>query len=244
MTNEELLNKIIQDLDGEYQIGFHHSTKDAYIFKTKYNKDKYFIDPETVTENDIVSSILSNGLYVPEKCIGLDCTVRFSKNITANSFNYMYGDRGKSYVLVVIIPNYIYINNKDYFIGDLTESICIANFSFFHTLLPKEFIYGYYVRNITLKDDEKRDYYFHNDYVFEEEFEFYPNENFYGYMSKEEQEQFWLNYFKNNNINISILDAVNYPNLFNIMFQNSRNRYAIKKTREQLLKRRKVNKSN
>ena len=45
MTNEELLNKIIQDLDGEYQIGFHHSTKDAYIFKTKYNKDKYFMDP-------------------------------------------------------------------------------------------------------------------------------------------------------------------------------------------------------
>jgi len=240
MTNEELLTRIIQDLDGNYQIGFHNSTKFSYIFKTRFNKERYCMDPETVTESDIISSILSKGLYVPEKCIGLDSTVMFPKNITADSFNYNYGGGiGKSYVFVIIIPNYIYLNGKEYFIGDLTQPISLLNYSFFHTLLPKEFIYGYYIREVAYKDDIKRDYYFHDDYVFEEDFEFYPNENFYGYMSKEEQEQFWLNYLKNNKINISVLNAVNYPNLFNILFHNSRDRYAIKRTRKQLLERRK-----
>lgn len=240
MTNEELLNKINQELDGEYQIGFHHSTRESYIIKSRFDSEKYCMDPDEVSESDIISSIFSKGLYVPEKCIGLDCTVRFPVDINASSFNYKYaGGCGKKYILVIIIPNVIYLGGKEYFIGDMTQPINLVNYSFFHTLLPKEFIYGYYIKEVNYKDDIKRDFYFYDDYVFEEEFEFYANENFYGYMSKEEQEQFWLNYFKENKINISVLDGVNYPNVFNILFQNSRNRYAIKRTRKQLLERRK-----
>lgn len=237
MTNEELLNKITQELDGEYQIGLHHSTKDAYIFKSRFDKEKYYMDPETVTEGDIISSILRNGLYVPEKCIGLDCTVRFLKNNTADNFNYIYGEVGRCHILVIIIPNYIYLNGREYFLGDLTQPISIANYSLFHTLLPKEFIYGYYIKEVSHKDDIERDYYFYDDYVFKDDFEFYSNDLFYGYMSKEEQEQFWLNYFKDNKIDISVLDAVSYPNLFNTLFQSSRNKYVIKETRKQLLRR-------
>lgn len=239
MTNQELLDKIVQYLDKGYQIGFHNSTKSSYISKAKIQKDKYCIDITEITESDIISSILSNGLYVPEKSIGLSCTVKFPKHITVNSFNYNYhGEVGKSYVFIIMIPNYIYLNGKEYFIGDMTQFINLANYSFFYTLLPKEFIYGYYIKEINYKDNMKRDYYFYDDYVFEEDFQFYQNDNFYGYMSKEEKEQFWLDYFRNNKINISVINAVNYPNIFNLLFQNSRNRHAIKKTREQLLKRR------
>ena len=124
--------------------------------------------------------------------------------------------------------------------GDLREPVNLVNYALFHTLLPREFIYGYYVRNVTLKEDTKRDYHYYDDYIFDEQFEFYSNERFYGYMSKEEQQQFWIDYFNNNDVNISILNAVNYPNLFNTLFQNSRNRYAIKETRKQLLKSRKI----
>lgn len=241
MTNEELFNKISVDLDGEYQIGFHHSTVEAYILKSRFDSVKYSMDPDEVTEEDIVNSILSVGLYVPEKCIGLDCTVRFPNNINPRSFNYNYGGGcGKKYILVIAIPNVIYLNGKEYFIGDMTQPISLVNYSFFHTLLPKEFIYGYYVREVDYKDTIERDFYFYNDYVFADEFEFYSNENFYGYMTKEEGEQFWLEYLKNNKLSISILDAVNYPNIFNILFHNSRNRYAIKCTRKQLMVRRKT----
>ena len=243
MTNDELLARIYKELNGEYQIGFHHSTVESYVIKSRFDPEKYCMDPDDVSENDIISSILSKGLYVPEKCIGLDCTVRFPKDVDASSFNYKYaGGCGKKYILVIIIPNYIYLGGKEYFIGDMTQPISLANYSFFHTLLPKEFIYGYYIRDVRYKDDIERDFYFYDDYIFEDEFDFYPNENFYGYMSKEEQEQFWLNYFKNNKLRISILDAVNYPNIFNVLFHNSRNRYAIKCSRKQLMiRKRKIN---
>lgn len=243
MTNDELLAKINKDLDGEYQIGFHHSTIESYIIKSRFDPQKYCMDPDEVSENDIVASIFSNGLYVPEKCIGLDSTVRFLDDINVSSFNYKYaGGCGKKYILVIIIPNIIYLGDREYFIGDMTQPISLVNYSFFHTLLPKEFIYGYYIKEVSYKDDIKRDFYFYDDYVFEEEFEFYPNDNFYGFMSKDKREEFWLNYFKSNKLSISILDAVNYPNIFNTLFQNSRNRYAIKETRKQL-KRRKYRKT-
>lgn len=241
MTNYELLTKISQELNSRYQIGLHNLTRESYIFKSKLNKERYCMNPELVTEDDIISSILSKGLYVPEKCIGLDSTVRFQDNITEDSFNYFYGDSAdKKYIVVVIIPNYIYLHGKEYFLGDLREPVNLVNYALFHTLLPREFIYGYYVRNVTLKEDTKRDYHYYDDYIFDEQFEFYSNERFYGYMSKEEQQQFWIDYFNNNDVNISILNAVNYPNLFNTLFQNSRNRYAIKETRKQLLKSRKI----
>ena len=45
MTNDELLAKINQELEGDYQIGFHNLTMESYIFKSRFNKEKYCMDP-------------------------------------------------------------------------------------------------------------------------------------------------------------------------------------------------------
>ena len=235
MTNEELLAKIHQELDYDYQIGFHNIMKKNYINQSRFNKQKYCMNSELVTEDEIVSSILSKGLYVPEPCFGLISTVCFPKKVTAKSFDYTYRDRcNKNYVIVVIIPNYIYIDDKKYFLGDMKDVRNLANFALFYELLPKEFIYGYYTRNVYKKDNGKDEYYF------EPQIQFYSNESFYGYMSKEEQTQFWLDYFNKNHIKLSVLNAVNYPNLFNTIFQNKRNRYAIKWTKKTIKNKNKV----
>ena len=132
MTNEELLAKIHQELDYDYQIGFHNIMKKNYINQSRFNKQKYCMNSELVTEDEIVSSILSKGLYVPEPCFGLISTVYFPENVNAKSFDYTYRERcSKNYVIVVIVPNYIYIDDKKYFLGDMKDVRNLANFALF-----------------------------------------------------------------------------------------------------------------
>lgn len=240
MTNEQLLEKINQELDGKFQIGFHNLTVDRYKGKALYGYDKelYTMNPEDVTNYDIVSSILKKGLYVSDRWVGLSSTVRFQNELRADCFNYLYWNHGssKKYVIIVMIPTYIYIGDREYYLGDMTEPINLANYSLFCYLLPKEFIYGYYVRDVKAKETVVGEGLTSTEFIFEEDFDFFSNPNFYGYMTDKGKEQFWIDYFKQSDIDISILKAVNYPNLFNRLFQNSRNRYSIQETRKQFQK--------
>lgn len=216
MTNRELLGKIRSDIDNEYYIGLHNLNIDSYCFKLKYDLDKYYINLDMINEDMIVSSILNRGLIVPNRYMGLCSTVRFFKNIDEDIFNYIYGDvLGDKYVLIILIPKYIYINGYKYLLRDLVDNNHMVNYSLFDSLLPKEFIYGYYVRNVN----------FNNGFIFSKDLEFYSNNDFYGYMDRYQQEEFWINYLRDNGIDINMINNKKYlSRLF-----NGGNKYTIKR---------------
>jgi len=210
MNNRDLFLKINDDLNKNYLVGLHNTTKDAYILKSMFDVDKYCMNIDNVDEEDIVNSILNNGLYVSNRCVGLKSTVFFPNKINVDIFNYLHIKKfninmNKIYVIVVAIPKYIYLNGKKYFLRNKLEYVDMASYSLFDILLPKEFIYGYYVKNISYKECCIYDDNFINNIIFDEGLEFYQNDCFYKFMSKEEQEEFWINYFKDNNIDVSLL---------------------------------------
>lgn len=239
MTNKELFLQIKHELGNDYQVGLHNSTKEAYILKVEFD-DKYQIKEEMVTEDNIISNILKRGLYVPIKFMGLTSTVTFFNNLTTECFNYSYYRLKKRsndcYVLVIAIPKYIYINDKKYNIVKNAEFNNFMNYSLFHTMLPKELIYGYYKKQVLLADDQIS-------YIFDDYLDFYPNERFYGNMNSFEQEEFWLKYFKANRIDISMLENGSHSNLFDILF--SEYEYSeIESDRQLMEKKRCKNKQN
>lgn len=214
MTNRELYIKVNQDLGKKYMIGLHNIVKESYVFKSKFDNDKFYMDSESVTEGDIVDSILHKGLYVPEMSVGLSSTVFFPTRITFNTFDYVYESgfnlgKGKTYVIVVAIPKYIYLNGKKCCISSMIQDVGFVNYSLFNSLLPKELIYGYYVKNVGSKID------------------FHCNEKFYGNMSDLEKECFWLDYFESINLSIDVLDNVFSENIFDIF----RKKFSIRKNR-------------
>lgn len=235
MKNSELAKKIFEELDPTYQIGLHNVCIEHYKSMLRYRKELYFTDKENIKEEDIISKILETGLIVSEHCIGLRSTVNYQGNVESicpDIFNYAYwtdDQEGKAYNLIAIIPSYITINDKQYFIGQMKEFVNIANFSFFYSLLPKEFIYGYYTKEYTSIKKENDDYY---SKLFDDNLEFFPNPNFYHFL--ENKEEFWLQFLKDNKISMSVLNGANYPNIFNNLFHRFRNRHAIKMTREQI----------
>lgn len=236
MTNQELLSRMNKELNPTYQIGLHSvcigTYHDRLIFCPDNIKKGYHINKEQITEQDIINNILKKGLNVYESYFGLCSTVKFEGTINEldkKTFDYGYWfDYGsikhnQVYNVIVVIPSYIKIKEKNYFIGNYKNKLNIATYSLFYKLLPKEFIYGYYVKNYNKVN---------NEYNFNEELQFFKNPNFYDNLP--DKEIFWQKYFKENNINISLLEAVNNPTIFNNLFQNSRNRIAIKSTRNQI----------
>ena len=235
MNNNELLQKMYNELESTYQLGLHAVNKGHYDFRVNdfFEAESYFIDKDNVTELDIIYKILKEGLKIREKCIGLVSTVNFFGNIDSLSpdvFNYTYGGNynNKAFIIVVAIPKYISIKGREYFIGETSgyNDVNIANFSLFYSMLPKEFIYGYYVKKYTRTDEGK--------IVFNDDLDFYANLGFYHFISN--KEDFWLDFLEKNKLNLSLLNAVNYPNFFNNLFQNSRNRHAIRMTKQQIKK--------
>lgn len=203
ITNKELYKKIIFELGNKYKIGLHNSTRFTYKFRKKFD-ESYDINESLITEENIISNILRKGLVVPDKCVGLKSTVTFFDRINKDIFNYSYyqylGDN-RVYVLIVAIPKYVEIEGMRYFISKMIDNVDIINYSLFNTLLPKEFIYGYYIKSVNYKEN-----FINNEIcykcVFDDEMEFYSNNNFYGYMSIDAQKDFWMNYINNFNVDI------------------------------------------
>ena len=54
----------------------------------------------------------------------------------------------KVYVLIVAIPNNIEIDGYRYCISKMIDNVDMTSYSLFNKLLPREFIYGYYIKNV------------------------------------------------------------------------------------------------
>lgn len=207
MSNKELYLKILDELGDKYIVGLHNSTINAYKFQRNFNK-VYDIGVDCINEEMIVSNILRTGLCIPNRVVGLKSTVTFLDKITVDSFNYSYyqyiGDN-KCYVLIIAIPKYVDIDDKRYNIQDMLEYKDIVNYSLFNVLLPREFIYGYYIKNVSYEekiDSNTKELYYKC--IFDDNMEFYQNDSFYGYMDNDSQRELWLKYFKDFNIDINL----------------------------------------
>ena len=205
ITNRELYIKIMSELGDMYRIGLHESTKFCYKNRRKFD-EMYYIDNDVVNEDEIILNILKKGLCIPDRYVGITSTVTFFDKISIDCFNYSYYQylgSNKCYVLIVAIPKCIEIDGKKYCIKDMIEYIDITNFSLFNVLLPKEFIYGYYAKNVSYEMKGLNDEEGYYECIFDDKMDFYLNDNFYGYMSKEMQKCFWNKYFNDNKIDIS-----------------------------------------
>lgn len=239
MDNHKLL-KEIEKLDPTYQLGLHSVNVLSHKISTscKKNKERYVINKENITEKDIVENILNNGLYIGEKSMGLTSTVSikgYVNQLSPKIFDYIYHheetSENKAFVIIVILPTFIHIKEKEYFIGENSQyfnSVNIANDILFNYLLPKEFIYGYYSKDFAEVNDNL---------IFGEELNFYKNPNFYDFIS--DKEKYWIEFFKNNKINLSILQAVNNPTFLNSIIYKQHIKWVIENTKNQKLSLRK-----
>ena len=208
ISNMELYLKLWSELGNKYKIGLHNSTRFAYKFNRDFDK-VYDIDGDCISEDDIILNILKKGLCVSDNIRGIKSTVTFYDKITVNSFNYSYyqyiGDK-RCYVLIVAIPKYINIDKKRYFIENFIECSENVDTSLFNILLPKEFIYGYYIKNVSYTEEKNNMEEIYYKCNFDDNMEFYKNDNFYGYMDSDMQEEFWIRHFNDNEIDLKLLD--------------------------------------
>ena len=205
MTNKDLYKKILYELGNKYKIGLHESTKFTYKFRKNFY-EIYDINNDLVTEDRIILNILKKGLCIPDRTVGLKSTITFLDRIKVNSFNYSYYHylgSDKVYVLIIAIPKEIDIDGFRYYISNMIDNVDMTSYPLFNKLLPREFLYGYYIKNIKYEEkitDEEDMYY---ECIMDDNIDFYSNDNFYGYMDNNCQIDFWINYFKDNNVDLN-----------------------------------------
>ena len=210
MTNRELYKKILYELGNKYKIGLHESTKFTYKFRKNFD-ELYDINDNLVNEDEIILNILKKGLCIPYRTVGLKSTITFLDRMKIDSFNYSYYHylgSDKVYVLIIAIPKEIEIDGFRYYISNMIDNIDIISYPLFNTLLPREFIYGYYVKNVRYEEkttDEDDVYY---KCIMDDKLNFYSNDNFYGYMNYNSQREFWINYFKDYKIDIDLCSDI------------------------------------
>ena len=154
MTNKELYLKIKQELGNKYCIGLHNSTRFTWYEKAKFY-EIYDINGGLVNEEFIISNILKKGLYIPDRIVGVRSTVTILDRVNEDCFNYSYYHylgSDKVYVLIIAIPKKIEIEGEKYFISDMINNKDITSYSLFNLLLPREFIYGYYMKNVRYEE--------------------------------------------------------------------------------------------
>lgn len=205
MTNRELYKKILYELGNKYKIGLHESTKFTYKFRKNFD-EIYDINNDLVSEDRIILNILIKGLCIPDRTVGLKSTITFLDRIKINSFNYSYYQylgSDKVYVLIIAIPKEIEIDGYRYYISKMIDNVDMTSYSLFNTLLPREFIYGYYIKNIKYEEKtiDKDDMYY--ECIMDDKIDFYSNDKFYGDMDNDSQRDFWVNYFKDYKIDLN-----------------------------------------
>lgn len=212
MTNAQFLDFLKEQLGDNYQIGLHNVVLNRYnkVIKAKSNEDgvdinsckeKYFIKKEKITHLDIINHILEKGLNVPEK--SLIHTVMFLRyhpgyfldinNIRPHQFNYLFQPEKTEFIynMLIAIPRYVTINDNEYYLGDM-ELQTIGPNVIFKNKLPKEYIYGYYIKEYPMNDN----------------LEFHLNKEHFSMQTQEEQEKLFLNFLAEQDLDISLLEAV------------------------------------
>lgn len=199
MTSEKLIEKLKEDLDETYSVALHSINSD--LFKSRYND--FVIDinlnGDNATPQKIIDSILKYGINVgnkrhfhflmsPNKHLNLLGNV---KNLEKEKILEDWFDREEYVNVLVATPNFITINNNEFFIGSIGRSSNLMS-HFCCEYISPFFIYGYYIKN---KDDEVI---------------FVPNEKHISKLSKEEQ-----NYFFNKLITKYFGDAETFERFYN-----------------------------
>ena len=211
ISKKQLFQTVIDDLGSNYQIGLHNINDGN--FKEKINDELYFNVKVEVLKNfnttDIVKSILNNDLNVPEGT--LHHTVVGFGNILENNeviFDYCYygpNEDGFIYQLIVAIPTTFKINSKEYFAGKFISKTFDMEYSYMNILsnklfrkrLPKEFIYGGYIKHAKYDD----------------ELFFIKNPHHISRLSDEEKEKLYLNLIADSEITTDLLDELNSENV-------------------------------
>ena len=215
LHNMGLLRLIRGEIKSDYELGLHNVSLRAYLDRTEENLDdfalKYKITEDVVTHSLLAESILQKGLAVPYNT--LRCTVTFIGNkesIEEEIFDYLYRtediDKDEVCTIITSIPRFITIDNKDYFVGKITKKSSglieptVSTDIFFKKHLPKEFIYGYYIKNI-----EKN--------VFSNDLEFVMNRSHVSKMNRLERSNLYQDIIKREKISMDLLEAIEKEDL-------------------------------
>lgn len=234
MEKKELLHKMREELSG-YQTGFHNISKQKYLDILKLCEDikELFLFDKEVNEKNIAEHIMKTGLNVAKDYRGLSSTVWFFSSLEDNSLDYTYNhnELGTVWNAIASIPNPLPYKNKKYFLGNLQEAINVGNLMLFNQTLPKEFIYGYYGIKIVGKKVEGS--LIDRDFIYDDVLEFYNNPEFFGYLSRKEQEFVLEKLFTDKKRELNNLKAANNNSKLSILLQTSSEKFIIQETREQ-----------
>ena len=202
-TYEEFLNKMNEDLQGEYQIGLHEigvfGTEESKKAVRKNNPITYF---RKIKPKDYCGSILNSGLKNRWEEIGhtlykLGSLEKINEQPDRKRAFLQYKYEGENgffitspnddlYDIIVAMPKEIMMDNKHYLLGYLDIGIYgdihdpeedAGKRIFYKSDIPKEFIYGYIHK--------------HNGII-----DFTPNERYIDLLSPDEQKEFYQNLIK------------------------------------------------
>lgn len=227
-TNKSFFNYVQQTFTEPYNFGIHNINLDCY--KSVVRKDnRYIVHSKDITAINIANNILKKGLFVYEKDRGLTSTVAFidhkyrnNKNlneINPNILNYNFQTKEeesfkKIINIFVAILNFLLLEGKEYFIGSLNYPINIGNKILFHSILPNEFIYGYYIKKVSFNP------YALHDIEYKEDLEFTLNKNHIILKSMEEKEIITKSLLKTIRQEPFLLETINnYDKIKNILKQ-------------------------
>ncbi len=215
-TNKSFLEYIKQTFNEPYNFGIHNINLNCYKSAVRMDR-RYIMNTKNITTRAIAKNILKKGLFVYEKDRGLTSTVAFInnnykgnnlENVDSSIFDYDFQTEGdesfdKIINIFVAIPNFLLLDDKEYFIGNLFQPINIGNKILFNDHLPKEFIYGYYVKKASFNPYAL----YHVEY--KNDLEFHLNKNHIFLKTKQEQEAITRNLLQEKRQTKSLLEAVN-----------------------------------
>lgn len=251
MEKSELISKMKEELKN-YQIGLHNvSINRYYNFVANGGKRGKQIEltGALVSEKAIAKNILTMGLYVADKSHGMLSTVLPTKNVCSDFFDFggwcffnFYENWTENTIwnVIVAIPYVINYDGK-YFIGNITNYTLsstsnefniarynIANNYLFNSVIPREFIYGFYGRKIERDNQGKP---FFSDVS--EDIAFFENPCFFEKLDKEKQHEVVRRLLKNKKRVLANLKLANDYNNFDMPFRTSRERDIINATKRQ-----------
>lgn len=235
MKNRDLYRQIKRELEG-YQFGLHNIGIDKYNSLIKCRNgigDSFKFTGAIISEKSIADNIVKTGLRIVERPVGLRSTVMPIEKFSDESFNYTYNmdEEGLVWNIIVAIPSFIKYKGSEYFIGDIGEWVNICNMLMFNPIIYKEFIYGYYTKEILKRKRNEAGVISH---VFSDELEFFLNPNFFGNLDECNKELVLSRIFGENRRLLDSLKLANNDKILGLLFRTSFERFVISRTREQV----------
>lgn len=224
-----------RDLDG-YQIGLHNIGLGKYkgLFNLRADvKEDIWLTGGDISEKWIAESIIKYGLKVIDRPFGARSTVMPIENLSDESLNYTYNmeDIGLVWNIIVAIPYYISYKGNEYFIGYINDWISFCNMLMFNPVIYKEFIYGYYTKEIIGKEVDERGL---STLSFSDDLDFVVNPSFFGSSDDNLKDLILSGIFDNDKRLLESLKLVNNREVLRLLFRTSFERFIIRNGRKQV----------